>query len=169
MAIEKIRRGESKLSMIEIERKFLVTSEGYKLEAYRATKILQGFLNSDPNRTVRVRVMGDRGYLTVKGISNTSGTSRFEWEREIPKKEAEALLLLCEPGVIEKMRYELQQNQHTFEVDEFLGANEGLVIAELELASETETYERPSWLGEEVTGDIKYYNSQLAKEPYTQW
>ena len=155
--------------MIEIERKFLVTSKVYKTEASKKTRILQGFLNTDPNRTVRVRIKGDQGFLTVKGKSNEAGTIRTEWEKEIDVAEAESLLKLCEEGVIEKMRYEIKAGKHIFEVDEFFGDNLGLTIAEIELNSENENFLKPNWLGEEVTGDVKYYNSQLSKHPYNKW
>ncbi len=155
--------------MIEIERKFLVTSKAYKTEAYKKTRILQGFLNTDPNRTVRVRIKGNQGFLTVKGKSNEAGTIRTEWEKEIDVVEAESLLKLCEEGVIEKMRYEIKAGKHIFEVDEFFGDNQGLTIAEIELNSENESFLKPTWLGEEVTGDVKYYNSQLSKHPYNIW
>jgi len=155
--------------MIEIERKFLVTSNAFKSEAYNSTRIIQGFLNTDKERTVRIRLKGEIGYLTIKGKSTNDGLTRFEWEKEISKTEAEALLLLCEKGVIEKIRYEIKINNHIFEVDEFFGDNEGLIIAEVELQKENETFTKPNWLGEEVTGQIKYYNSQLSKQPYNTW
>ena len=155
--------------MVEIERKFLVTSKAFKTQANSQKRIVQGFLNTNPDRTVRVRIKGNQGFLTVKGKSSESGTSRFEWETEITNAEAEALLKLCEKGVIDKMRYEIPFKNHTFEVDEFFGANDGLIIAEVELNSEDEHFEKPDWLGEEVTGDIKYYNSQLSKHPYNTW
>ncbi|WP_178986982.1 CYTH domain-containing protein [Winogradskyella helgolandensis] len=155
--------------MIEIERKFLVNSVAFKTEAHRSYTIKQGFLNSDKERTVRVRLKNDKGYLTVKGKSTANGLSRFEWEKDISKSEAEALLQLCEPGIIDKTRYEVKSNDHTFEIDEFYGDNEGLVIAEIELNSESENFEKPNWVGMEVTGDIKYYNSQLSKFPYKKW
>ncbi|TLP73133.1 CYTH domain-containing protein [Maribacter sp. ACAM166] len=155
--------------MIEIERKFLVKSEAYKSSASLKTRIVQGFLNTDANRTVRVRIKGENGYLTIKGKSNTSGTSRFEWEKEISVQEADALLLLCEKGILEKCRYEIPVGNHVYEVDEFYGDNEGLTVAEVELNSETETFEKPEWLGKEVTGEIKYYNSQLSKKPFVLW
>lgn len=155
--------------MVEIERKFLVKSDAFKREARSRTRIIQGFLNTHPNRTVRVRIKGKQGYLTIKGISNDAGTTRFEWETGINVPEAEALLQLCEPSVIEKIRYEIPKGGYVFEVDEFLGANEGLVIAEIELENENDVFERPEWLGEEVTGDIKYYNSLLSKHPYKSW
>ena len=155
--------------MIEIERKFLVKSESYKSFASSRTRIVQGFLNTDADRTIRIRIKGETGYITVKGRSNTSGTSRFEWEKEISVKDAEALLLLCEKGILEKYRYEIPVGNHVFEVDEFYGDNEGLTVAEVELNSEDETFEKPDWLGKEVTGEVKYYNSQLSKNPFTCW
>lgn len=155
--------------MIEIERKFLITSNEFKLKAISKTRIVQGFLNTDPDRTVRIRIKGDEGFITVKGRSNESGTSRFEWEKEIVVEEAEALLKLCEKGVLEKTRYEIPYGSHIFEVDEFHGPNMGLIIAEVELGSENEAFEKPEWLGEEVTGDIKYYNSQLSKAAFSTW
>ncbi|GGD15678.1 CYTH domain-containing protein [Hyunsoonleella pacifica] len=155
--------------MIEIERKFLVTSTKYRDEAKTKTRIIQGFLNTDKERTVRVRLKGENGFLTIKGKSSKDGLSRFEWEKEISKTEAEALLKLCVPTIIDKIRYEIMLGQHIFEVDEFFGDNEGLVIAEVELTSKNEAIKKPNWLGEEVTGQIKYYNSQLSKQPYKTW
>ncbi len=155
--------------MIEIERKFLVTSPVFKEEAIRSTYIVQGFLNTDPERTVRIRIKGAHAFITVKGISNTAGTSRFEWEKEIPVSDAKDLLLLCEKGMIEKTRYEVPIGKHTVEIDVFSGENEGLIIAEIELDSESEQFLKPTWLGKEITGDTKYYNSQLSKNPYTLW
>ena len=155
--------------MIEIERKFLVTSEAFKKEAFAQNRIAQGYLSSVPERTVRVRIKGNKGFLTIKGNSNESGISRFEWEKEIPVDEAVALLKLCEKGVIDKTRFEVKIGNHIFEVDEFHGKNEGLIIAEVELKSETEAFEKPSWLGKEVTHDNRYYNSYLSKNPFTNW
>jgi len=155
--------------MQEIERKFLITSEAFKNEAFKRTHIVQGFLNTHPSRTVRVRIQGESGFLTVKGKSNESGLSRFEWERQISLAEAEELLRLCEPGIIEKTRFEVESGDHTFEVDEFLGDNKGLIVAEVELKSETEAFNSPKWLGEEVTGKVKYYNSNLSKDPFKNW
>jgi CYTH domain-containing protein len=155
--------------MIEIERKFLVTSDAFKNEAFNSYVIKQGFLNSHKDRTVRVRLTNEKGYITVKGRSSKDGLSRFEWEKELTINDAEALLALCEPGIINKTRYEVEVNSHIFEVDEFYEDNEGLIIAEVELNSEVETFERPKWLGDEVTGDIKYYNSNLSKQPYITW
>jgi CYTH domain-containing protein len=155
--------------MIEIERKFLVKSDAYKKEATSRERIVQGFLNRNPERTVRVRIKGDCGFLTVKGISNKLGTSRFEWEKEIDVQEADELLRLCEEGVIEKTRFEIPLGDFIFEVDEFQGANEGLVVAEIELQGENDKFERPDWLGEEITGQVKYYNSILSEQPYNTW
>lgn len=155
--------------MIEIERKFLVNSNIFKSEAITKTRISQGFLNTDKERTVRVRVKGEKGFLTVKGESADNGLSRFEWETEISKEEAHELLQLCEPTIIDKMRYEIPVGNHVFEVDEFFGDNEGLIIAEVELGEETEVFETPNWLGVEVTGQVQYYNSQLSKHPYKTW
>lgn len=155
--------------MQEIERKFLVTSEAFKNEAHRRTRIVQGFLNTNPERTVRIRIQGNDGFITVKGKSNKSGLSRFEWEKQISQAEAEDLLHLCEPGIIEKTRYEISVDSHTFEVDDFMGENEGLIVAEIELDSENEPFSKPEWLGNEVTGDVKYYNSNLSKNPFKRW
>lgn len=155
--------------MIEIERKFLVTSDVYKTHAFKQSRIVQGFLNTHKERTVRVRIQGNKGFLTIKGESSSNGLSRFEWEKDISIIEAENLLKICEKGVIEKIRYEVEVGNHIFEVDEFYGDNAGLVIAEVELENETEIYEKPNWLGKEVTGDIRYYNAQLSKQPYINW
>lgn len=155
--------------MIEIERKFLVNSNAFKTEAFTQNRISQGYLSSVPGRTVRVRIKGNKGFLTIKGASNESGLSRFEWEKEIPVDEASALLKLCEEGVIDKTRFEVKIGNHIFEIDEFYGENEGLIMAEIELESETETFEKPNWLDKEVTNDPRYYNSYLSKNPYKNW
>jgi len=155
--------------MIEIERKFLVTSEAFKIEAVKHFRIVQGFLNTHKERTVRVRLKGNKGYLTIKGESSNDGLSRFEWEKDISKQDAKSLLALCEKGVIDKVRYEIPIGKHTFEVDEFFGDNHGLIIAEVELTGEQESFLKPDWLGKEVTGEIKYYNSQLSKHPFKDW
>lgn len=154
---------------IEIERKFLVTSTDFKTEAYKKTYIKQGFLNSHKERVVRIRIKDDEGFLTVKGVSNQSGTSRFEWEKPISLNEAKQLLELCEKGSIEKYRYLVKAGDHTFEVDDFLGDNTGLIVAEVELNHENDHFEKPQWLGEEVTGITKYYNSNLSKQPFNMW
>jgi len=155
--------------MIEIERKFLVNSTAYKRDAFKQTRIVQGFLSTDKKRTVRVRIKGDIGFLTIKGQSSKNGLSRIEWEKEISKTEAELLLKLCKKGIIDKMRYEVTVGTHTFEVDTFFGDNKGLVVAEVELGTETEHFKKPNWLGQEVTGNPKYYNSQLSKTPFCRW
>ncbi|GGX12255.1 CYTH domain-containing protein [Aquimarina muelleri] len=155
--------------MIEIERKFLITSEEFKNEAKKSIRIVQGFLNTDPERTVRIRIKGEQGFITVKGKGNATGASRFEWEKEISIPEAEQLLSLCEKGSIEKVRYEIPLGNHTFEVDEFFGENTGLFVAEIELNDENESFLKPNWLGKEITGESKYYNSQLSKKPYLSW
>jgi adenylate cyclase len=154
---------------VEIERKFLVKSDDYKAAASKETRIVQGYLSSVPERTVRVRIKGDKGYLTIKGIGNESGASRYEWEQEITVEDTKELLNLCEPGVIDKTRYLVTEGDHTYEVDEFYGENQGLVVAEIELASEDESFNKPDWLGNEVTGDVKYYNAMLMKTPFTKW
>lgn len=155
--------------MVEIERKFLVNSKVFKDVAFKSTRITQGFLNTNKERTVRVRIKGEKGFITVKGLSNMEGLSRFEWEKEIDKVEAESLFALCEPGIIDKTRFEVKVGNHIFEVDEFHGDNEGLVMAEVELEAEDEVFNKPIWLSEEVTGNIKYYNSQLSKHPFKTW
>lgn len=152
----------------EIERKFLVKS-GYKQFACSQIRITQGYLSSVPERIVRVRIKGESGFITIKGITNHTGISRYEWEKEIDIIDARELLNLCEPGIIDKTRYLVQVGKYTFEVDEFYGDNEGLVVAEIELSSEEELFEVPVWLGEEVTGDKRYYNSKLAKLPFNKW
>lgn len=153
----------------EIERKYLVKSDEFKQQASRSVRIIQGYLSSVPERTVRVRVKGDKGFLTIKGIGNESGASRYEWENEISVDEAQELLKICEPGVIDKTRYLVEYENHIFEVDEFYQSNQGLIVAEVELTTEAQTVNKPSWLGEEVTGDARYYNSMLMKQPYTTW
>ncbi|RPI62922.1 MAG: CYTH domain-containing protein [Ignavibacteriales bacterium] len=152
----------------EIERKFLVKGE-FKNLASKETRIVQGYLSSVPERTVRVRIKGDKGFITIKGIGSASGATRYEWEKEIPTSEVEELLKICEPGVIDKTRYLVKVGNHTFEVDEFYGENKGLTVAEIELSSESESFIKPAWLGDEVTGDTKYYNSMLMKNPFTKW
>ncbi len=152
----------------EIEKKFLI-NEGSNFPKENPIRITQGYLSSVPERTVRVRIKGDKGYITIKGIGNDTGASRFEWEKEIPVSEVKELLNLCEPGVIDKTRYNVKNDNHIFEIDEFYGENQGLIVAEIELSTEDEKFEKPNWLGKEVTGDPKYYNSMLMKNPYTKW
>ncbi|WP_299672772.1 CYTH domain-containing protein [uncultured Tenacibaculum sp.] len=154
---------------VEIERKFLVKDNRFINEASKKVYIKQGFLNSDKERVVRVRLKDDQGFLTIKGKSNSSGTTRFEWEKEILKTEAEDLFNLCEKGIIEKHRYLVVIDNHTYEVDEFLGDNLGLIVAEIELSSEDENFVKPDWLDKEVTGETKYYNSNISKLPYKDW
>ena len=157
------------MSGLEIERKFLVKGDGYKQQAYSHSHIQQGYICSSHGRTVRVRIRDERGYLTIKGPSENGGLSRYEFEKEITLDEAEHLMQLCEPGIIDKTRWLVKSGQHTFEVDEFFGENEGLVMAEVELGSEDESYEKPDFIGQEVTGDRRYYNSHLRKLPFCRW
>lgn len=157
------------MSGLEIERKFLVCNDGYRREAFGSSRIKQGYICSERGRTVRVRIRDDKGYLTIKGASDEKGLSRYEFEKEILLDEAEQLLKLCEPGMIDKTRFLVKSGSHTFEVDEFYGENEGLVIAEVELQSEDEPFEKPDFIGREVTGDRRYYNSHLLKHPFSAW
>lgn len=152
----------------EIERKFIVRGD-FSADVFDAQRIVQGYICSQPGRTVRVRIRGEKGFLTIKGASDEKGLSRYEFEQEIPLADAEQLLKLCEPGAIDKVRHLVRVGRHIWEVDVFHGANEGLVMAEIELASEEEVFEKPDWVGEEVSGDRRYYNSMLTKEPYTRW
>lgn len=157
------------LKMLEIERKFLVLNHDFMNLAVAKNRIVQGYLNSNPERTVRIRIKGEKGFLTIKGKGNESGTTRMEWETEIPLAEAEKLLALCENGVIDKTRYEIPSGKHTYEVDVFIGENTDLIVAEIELDSENESFEKPHWLGQEVTGDERYYNAYLSNRPYKSW
>ena len=157
------------MSGFEIERKFLVRGDDFKQQAESSSHIRQGYILSGGGRTVRVRIRDDRGYLTIKGPSENGGLSRYEFEKEITLDEAEHLMALCEPGVVDKRRFLVPFKGHVFEVDEFYGDNEGLTVAEVELPSEDAEFDRPAWLGEEVTGDPKYYNSMLMKNPYKNW
>ena len=153
----------------EIERKFLVKGDFKKL-AVKSYQIAQGFLSTVPERTVRVRIKDHQGFLTIKGIGNASGLTRFEWEKEISIEEANSLLAICEPTIIKKTRYIIPaSNDLFFEVDEFLGSNVGLLIAEIELPEEATFFKKPDWLGTEVTGITKYYNSTLSKKPFNEW
>jgi adenylate cyclase len=155
--------------MIEIERKFLVLNNDFIDLAVAKKRIVQAYLNSNPERTVRVRIKGDEGFLTIKGIGNDSGTTRLEWETAISLAEAEKLLTVCEKGIIDKTRYEILIGNHAYEVDVFTGENEGLIMAEIELKDENEKFDKPSWLGKEVTGDERFYNAFLSKKPYNSW
>ena len=152
----------------EIERKFLVNGD-YKSSVRKSIHIIQGYLSTVPERTVRIRIKDGKGSLTVKGAGSKSGISRFEWEIEIKKHDAENLLEICGPGVIEKTRNIIEAGAHFYEVDEFHGENEGLVLAEIELNSEDEDFIKPDWLGKEVSGSRRYYNSMLVKNPYKKW
>lgn len=153
----------------EIERKFLVKDDSYKAMAFASSRIVQGYICSARGRTVRVRIRGEKGYLTIKGPADAQGLGRYEWEKEVPLEEAQELMKLCEPGMIDKTRYLVQSGKHVFEVDEFYGENEGLTIAEVELSAKDESYEKPDFIGEEVTGDVRYYNSFLMKNPFCRW
>lgn len=155
--------------MNEIERKFLVTSNAFLLESSASYRIVQGYLNTAPERTVRIRIKGTKGYITIKGKGNASGTTRFEWEKEIDLMEAEQLLQLCEEGVIDKIRHEIPVGKHCFEVDVFAGVNQGLIVAEIELHDENELFEKPNWIGKEVTGQERYYNAYLCSTPFKDW
>lgn len=152
--------------MQEIERKFLVQSNDFITLSHKKHKIVQGYLNSNPERSVRIRIKNNQGFITVKGIGNESGVSRFEWEKEITLADAEKLLLLCEPVVIDKIRYEVLYENFLYEIDVYFGANEGLILAEIELDSEHQSFLKPEWLGEEVTGKEQYYNAYLSRFPF---
>lgn len=152
----------------EIERKFIVRGD-FSKDVYCSQRIVQGYISSQPGRTVRVRIRNEKGYLTIKGPSDEKGMSRYEFEQEIPLTDAEQLLKLCEPGAIDKVRHLVRAGCHTWEVDVFHGANEGLIMAEIELSTEDEPFALPTWIGKEVTGDRRYYNSMLTKHPYTEW
>ena len=153
----------------EIERKFLITSNDYKQNISSKHDIIQGYLSTKPSRTVRIRVGGGKGCLTIKGGTSKNGLCRLEWEKELPLEEADELMALCLPNKIEKTRCKVNYKGWLFEVDIFKGINEGLKIAEIELDSEADIFEKPKWLGEEVTGIKKYYNSQLCQNPFTKW
>ena len=154
---------------LEIERKFLVLDTSFKHEAFSSSHIRQGYICSGHGRTVRIRIRDSRAYITIKGPSLNGGLSRYEFEQEIPLADAEDLMLLCEPGIIDKTRWLVTSGRHTFEVDEFHGDNDGLVIAEVELGSEDEAFQKPAFIGQEVTGDRRYYNSHLRRNPYRLW
>ncbi|MDR2127202.1 MAG: CYTH domain-containing protein [Prevotellaceae bacterium] len=148
----------------ETEKKFLVKGD-FRPFVFKSTRIVQGYLSSAPERTVRVRIQGDKGFLTIKGSGNDSGASRFEFEKEISVDEAGELLKLCEPGIIDKIRHLVKAEPYIYEVDEFHGENKGLTVAEIELPDEDAIFDKPEWLGKEVTGDKRYYNSSLIKNP----
>jgi len=157
------------MSGLEIERKFLVRGEDYRRQATSKSRIRQGYIMSKNGRTVRVRLRGNRGFLTIKGPSLDGGLSRYEFEKEITTDEAEQLFRLCEPGIIDKTRYLVHSGKHTFEVDEFYGDNEGLLMAEVELSSPDEPFEKPDFIGDEVTGDRRFYNAHMRKMPFIVW
>jgi CYTH domain-containing protein len=154
---------------LEIERKYLVLDDSYKREAFSSYHIMQGYICSERGRTVRVRIRDNQGFITIKGPSDIGGLARYEFEQEIPLADAEQLMRLCQPGIIDKTRWLVKSGHHTFEVDEFHGDNNGLVVAEVELASEDEPFKKPDFIGKEVTGDRRYYNSQLRSNPFTRW
>ena len=153
----------------EIERKFLVLDDSFKHEAFSKSHIQQGYICSERGRTVRIRIKDNRAYLTIKGPSENGGLTRYEFEREIPLEDGQQMMQLCEPGIIDKTRWLVKSGKHTFEVDEFFGDNEGLVVAEVELSYEDEPYKKPHFIGKEVTGDRRYYNSQLRLCPFQKW
>jgi adenylate cyclase len=151
---------------IEIERKFLLVGDNWRVLG-QPLLLRQGYLSSDPARVVRVRVAGDRAYLTIKGRS--VGATRGEWEYPIPLADANELLALCEQPIVEKFRRQIEFAGKVWEVDEFLGANQGLLLAEIELASEDQPFERPDWIGDDVTHDARYFNSSLVRHPFSRW
>ena len=153
---------------LEIERKFLVTGE-FRDQAYSHSRIRQGYILTGQGKTIRIRIRDDRGYLTIKGPSNRAGLARYEFETEVSLADAQDLMRICEPGIIDKTRYLVRSGNHIVEVDEFAGDNEGLVLAEIELGAEDEAFERPEWLREEVSTDARYFNCNLAKNPYKNW
>ena len=154
---------------IEIERKFLVKNNDFKKMCYDKKHITQGYLNSNKKRVVRIRIIDDLAFLTIKGVSDASGTTRFEWEKEIDLKDAKELMMLCENGIIEKHRYYHKLGNHIIEIDEFLGKNKGLIIAEIELRDKNEPFVKPDYFGTEVTNNSKYYNSNLSLNPFKNW
>lgn len=154
---------------METERKFLVRNNAFLDEAFQAKRIVQGYICADAERSVRIRISGEEGFLTIKSATNERGWSRYEFEQPIVLKEAEELMKLCLPGLIDKVRYYVKFGDHIWEVDVFHGENEGLIVAEIELNTEDDVFEIPSWVAEEVSGDPKYYNSMLARNPYAEW
>ncbi len=157
------------MSGLEIERKFLVRKgDAYKSAAFSSSHIRQGYIPAE-GATVRVRTRDDKAYLTIKGKSVNGGMTRYEFEKEITADEASHLLALCRGGVIDKRRYLVKSGDHTFEVDEFYGDNEGLVLAEVELSDEAESFSKPAFVGMEVTGDKRFYNSHMLSNPFKLW
>ncbi len=157
------------MSGLEIERKFLILGDDYKRQSFSSSRIIQGYICRDHGRTVRVRRRGDKAYLTIKSSSEDGGLSRYEFEKEITIDEADHLFKICEPGIVDKIRYLVRCGSHIFEIDEFYGANEGLVLGEVELGSVDEEFEKPDFLGVEVTGDHRFYNSYLSRNPFSLW
>jgi len=157
------------MSGMEIERKFLVRNDAYRRQAHASSHIRQGYISSGGRCTIRVRLRDDEAFLTIKSPSMDGGLSRYEFEKSITLDEAEHIMLLCEPGIIDKTRYLVRSGEHIFEVDEFHGDNEGLVVAEVELHAADESYSKPDFIGDEVTGDRRYYNSHLRRHPYCEW
>lgn len=157
------------MQQIETERKFLVRNASYKTQSVGMTRMTQGYICRDSGKTVRIRIAGEHAWITIKGASSANGTSRYEWEEEIPSNEAEELMKLCSDGIIDKTRHIVMYEGHKFEIDEFHGNNSGLTIAEIELENEAEPFGKPEWLGEEVTGDCRYYNSMLVSHPFSEW
>lgn len=154
---------------MEIERKFIVSGPGYKERARSCSHITQGYILSDEGRTVRIRRRDDKAYLTIKGPSSNGGTTRFEWEKEVSSEDAEEMFKMCRGGLVDKHRYLVESGHHIWEVDEFHGDNEGLVMAEVELSYADEAFLKPDFVSEEVTGDVRYYNSMLMKHPFKEW
>lgn len=154
---------------MEIERKFLVRDLSFMDMAYQQRRIVQGYICSEAERSVRIRIREEEAFLTIKSASNERGWSRYEFETPVPLQEAEELIKLCLPGLIDKERYYVKSGEHTWEVDVFHGENEGLIVAEIELSSEEESFDLPSWIDREVSGDVRYYNAMLSKHPYSQW
>ncbi|MDR0431294.1 MAG: CYTH domain-containing protein [Tannerellaceae bacterium] len=153
---------------IETERKFTVTGDFLK-DVTHSKRITQGYICADQGRTVRVRIAGNEAFLTIKGPSDEKFWSRYEFEQKIPLADGEELIKLCVSGMIDKIRHYVTVGNHTWEIDVFHGDNEGLIIAEIELESENETFETPAWVGREVTADRRYYNSMLSQMPYCKW
>jgi CYTH domain-containing protein len=154
---------------MEIERKFLVKNKSFIEKAYKKSRIIQGYLCSDVTRSVRVRILDDKGFLTVKSAVDERGWSRYEFETPVPLKDAEYMMQLCQPGQIDKIRHYVGHDNHVWEVDVFYGENAGLIVAEIELKSEDDSFEPPDWVGQEVSGELRYFNLMLTKRPYSTW
>lgn len=154
---------------LEIERKFLVKGNDYRNEAYKYYDMVQGYIAHENGRSVRIRITNTESLITIKGPTDAKGMSRYEWNHTIDKRDAVELMELCQGSKIEKRRYLIHSGPHVFEIDEFHGENEGLVIAEVELTSENEVFQKPDFIGDEVTGDKRYYNAHLTRDPYKNW